>query len=82
MNESEIRTALRDWIIARSKRKLGAEFDSKTKIVEDGIISSLDIAEFILFLENLRQREIDIDSIEPSHFADIDSIYTAFFVDL
>ena len=78
MNESEIRTQLRDWIYGRAKDK-PERLDDRTPILDDGILSSLDIVELVLFIENLRGTEVDVDALQPESFRDVDAIWKAFF---
>lgn len=78
MNEADVRKQLRDWIYDRAKDK-PARLDDATAIIEDGILSSLDIVELVLFIENLRGTEVDVDALEPSSFRDVDSIWKSFF---
>lgn len=78
MNEIEIRKRLRDWIYERAKDK-PARLDDATPIVDDGILSSLDIVELVLFIENLRGTEVDVDALEPTSFRDVDAIWKSFF---
>lgn len=79
MQEQEIKARLRDWIAKHSKAQGKANFSDDTKILEEGILSSLDIVEFVLFIESLRGEDIDTDDIEPAVFTSINTLYTAFF---
>jgi acyl carrier protein len=78
MNETEIRTQLRGWIYDRAKDKPESLRDD-TPILDGGILSSLDIVEFVLFIENLRGSEVDVDALQPDSFQDVDSIFKSFF---
>lgn len=78
MNETDTRKQLRDWIYDRAKDK-PARLDDATPILDDGILSSLDIVEFVLFIEQLRGAEVDVDALEPSSFRDVDAIWKSFF---
>ena len=80
MNEIEIRKQLREWIHGRAK-DTPYHLADDTKILDDGILSSLDIVEFVLFIENLRGTEVDVDALQPESFRDVDSIFTSFFAD-
>ena len=79
MNESEIRRQLRDWILNRSKNPPKGSFTDTTEILEEGILSSLDVVEFVLYIERLRGDEVDTDAIEPEAFTSIDTLYATFF---
>lgn len=79
MQESDVRTKLRDWILKHAKTPPGAGFTDQTQLLEQGILSSLDIVEFVLFIESLRGEDVDVEDIEPTVFTSIDSLYEAFF---
>lgn len=80
MQESEVRSTLRTWILKHAKTPPGAGFNDQTQILEDGILSSLDIVEFVLYIESLRGEDVNVEDIEPEVFTSIDTLYTAFFV--
>ena len=79
MQESEIRTKLRNWIVKHTKAASKTAFTDETHILEEGILSSLDIVEFVLFIESLRGEDVDTDDIEPQVFTSINTLYAAFF---
>lgn len=79
MQESDIKGRLRDWIVKHSKAPAKAAFTDDTHILEEGILSSLDIVEFVLFIESLRGEDVDTDDIEPQVFTSINTLYAAFF---
>ena len=82
MDDKTIREELRAWILERS----GAPADRRSRddqpILDEGLLSSLDVVEFILFIESLREEEVDIENIEPEVFTNIDTLVEAFFPDL
>lgn len=79
MQELEVRARLRDWIAKHAKKPLTADFSDQTPVLEEGFLSSLDVVEFVLYIEDLRGSEVDADAIEPEAFTNIDSLYSAFF---
>lgn len=79
MTEIEVRTQLRSWIRTRAKMTASKELKDDTPILDQGILSSLDVAELILFIESLKGEEVDIGAIEPKVLKNIDTLYTAFF---
>ncbi|MEX2209221.1 MAG: acyl carrier protein [Myxococcota bacterium] len=79
MSEAEIRKSLRGWILERSGAQGERLASDDLPILEEGLLSSLDIVEFILFIESLRGEEVDIEAIEPEVFTNIDTLYKAFF---
>ena len=79
MTEAEIRSKLRTWILEHTKSTTPIEFTDETSILEKGLLSSLDIVEFVLYLEHLRDEELDMEDIDPEVFTSIDSLFEAFF---
>lgn len=78
MNEPDLRRQLRGWISSHAKTS-AASMQDDTKLLEQGILSSLDIVELVLFIESLRGVEVDTEAIEPEVFTSIDTLYEAFF---
>jgi acyl carrier protein len=79
MDESHIRSRLREWILEHAKAASRDELNDQTRILENGLLSSLDIVEFVLFIEELRGEEIDTDDIEPEVFTSVDTLWAGFF---
>lgn len=66
--------------MGRSKKKVRAEeFTDDTLVIETGILSSLDIVEFVLYIESLTGKEIDAEELEPAAFANTNAMYATFF---
>lgn len=80
MGEAETKQKLREWILQRSKQAVRREeFTDETLVVESGILSSLDIVEFVLYIESLTGAEIDAEELEPAAFASTNAMYATFF---
>ncbi len=79
MDAKMIRDELRSWILERSGASPDRLTTDDTPILDDGLLSSLDVVEFILFIESLREEEVDIEAIEPEVFTSIDTLMEAFF---
>ena len=77
--EAEIRQALREWIVKTSGKIQPQELSDQTPIIEQRIISSLQIMDLILFLEKLRDRSVEVEKLKVGVFRDIDVIYQNFF---
>ena len=82
MQELEVKAKLRNWIAKHAKKPLTPEFNDETAVLELGILSSLDVVEFVLFIEDLRGDEVDADAIEPEAFTNINTLYSASFAGL
>ena len=80
MHPDEVKSKLREWIRGRSKRPIGEfDLDNDTPIIEAGYLSSLDIVEFVLYVETLIGDEIDLEDLEPEVFTSTNTMYQAFF---
>ncbi len=80
MNETEVKLKLKDWIIDRSKIPVtDGQLKDDTPIIDDGYLSSLDIVEFILYIESLLGEELDMDELEPEMFVSTNTMYETFF---
>jgi len=77
--EAEIKRALREWIVKTSGKADAQNISDETPIIEQRIISSLQVMDLILFLEQLSNRSVEIDQLKPGVFRDINSIYSGFF---
>jgi acyl carrier protein len=82
MDEKRIRQDLREWILDRSGAPAERLSRDDMPILEEGLLSSLDVVEFILFIESLREAEVDVEAIEPDVFTSIDTLVEAFFPDI
>lgn len=80
MGEQEIKQKLRDWILDRTKLT-GAKdaLTDDTPIIDAGFLSSLDIVEFVLYIEDLRGDEIELEYLEPEVFTSTNTMYQTFF---
>lgn len=77
--EEEIRRSLRDWIAKTNGKIQPEDLGDQTPIIEQRIISSLQVMDLIFFLEQLSGKPIEVDDLKPGVFRDIDTIYQNFF---
>ena len=77
--EAEVRQALRDWVLKTSGKIKLDELTDETPIIEQRIISSLQIMDLILFLEQQTGQPIDVTQLKPGVFRNISVIYRNFF---
>lgn len=78
-SDVEIRESLRRWIAAKSGKITAEELRDDTPIIEKRIISSVQVMDLILYLEELREQPVDVQSLRPGNFRDIDAIMQNFF---
>lgn len=79
--EAEIRQALRDWVVRTNGKIKAEELSDETPIIEQRIISSLQITDLILFIEKLTGQSIDVEKLKVGVFRNINAIYRNFFAE-
>jgi len=77
--ETEIREALRDWIVKTNGKIQPEQLNDQTPIIEQRIISSLQVMDLIFFIEKLSNKSIEVESLKVGVFRDINAIYDNFF---
>lgn len=77
--ELEIRTALRDWIVRTNGKIRPEELTDETPIIEQRIISSLQVMDLLLFFEQLTGKSVDVEKLKPGIFQNINTLYENFF---
>jgi hypothetical protein len=73
------RLALKEWLERQSKFPVEISYD--TRIIEERIITSLQVMDLILLIETLSNRRVEIEDLAPGAFASINSIYDTFFAE-
>ena len=80
MDEVTVKLRLKEWIVDRSKIPVTTEqLADDANIIDDGYLTSLDIVEFILYIESLLDEELDLDELEPEMFTSTNTMYETFF---
>ena len=76
----EVIATMRVWLLARPAcgGDSGA-IGEDTDIIEMRALDSLDLVEFILFLEAQSGRPILVETLEPAQLRTLATIYTTFF---
>ncbi len=77
-SESEMRQALREWVLSKAKDLDPAELTDRTALFETRLLSSLHVVELIVLLEQLRGMPIDAQELGPGDFRDIDTLVARF----
>lgn len=72
------REAVRQWIAKHSRKEITGELSEATLLIEDGILSSVQVPDLILFIEELRGRAVEIGELKPGAFRSIDAIVNTF----
>ena len=79
--EAQIRQALRDWIVNTSEKIAPQTLNDQTAIIAQGLISSLHVMDLMLLIEELSGKPIDVETLQPGVFQNIDTIYLNFFAE-
>jgi len=78
-SEVEIRQSLRQWISTKSKTVDVEKLQDSTRILEERIITSVQLMDLIMYLEFLMGKPVDVTQLKPGVFNTINSIYESFF---
>ena len=81
-SESQIRCALREWVVQASGQVAAEDVDDGTPIIERRMLRSAQVMDLILYLEELRGGAIDVEQLAPGAFRSIDAIYERFFAEI
>jgi len=77
-SERDFRTTLRAWVRAKAADCGGPAIGDRTALFEDRYLTSVHLPELLLLLERLRGAPIDLDSLRPGDFRDIDTMVRLF----
>lgn len=69
---------LRAWILEHGKRIDAAELRDDTPLLERRILTSLQLADLLLFLEELRGAPVELEGLTGAAFRDLESLVTTF----
>lgn len=77
--ELEVRQALRDWIVKTNGKIQLEDLKDETPIIEQRIISSLQVMELLLFIEQLSGKPLNLGKMKEGVFRNINAIHRHFF---
>lgn len=69
---------LRAWILANTTKIADADLRDDTPLLERRILTSLQLADLLLFLEELRGCPVDLERVNGAAFRDLASLTRAF----
>jgi hypothetical protein len=78
-DKDSVLMSLREWLRKTNPAAIGARLYPDTDIIEARILESLQIVEFILFLERETGRDILAENLDPGVLRTLNSIYANFF---
>jgi acyl carrier protein len=70
---------LRSWLCQANPAAAAMNLDPDTDIIDSRILESLQVVEFILFLEQKSGRTILVEHLNPATLRTLNSIYATFF---
>lgn len=70
--------ALRRWVLERNPELEESELSDDTPLIERRYLTSLQVADLLVFLEELRGEPVDPTRLKPGVFRSIDTIHQAF----
>ena len=78
-DRASVYAALRTWLAQANGDAATLHLEAGTDIIESGVIDSLQVVEFILFLEEKSGRAILAESLDPDTLRTLASIYECHF---
>jgi acyl carrier protein len=81
VNRIEIINQLRTWLVEKDANLRVNDITEETPIVEQRILSSLQVVSLLLHIEQMRGAPIEISSLRPGMFHSLSAIYQHFFAD-
>ena len=78
MTEPEVRERLREWVRSHAGDR-AAELADDTPLISSRLVTSLQVTDLLLLIEELRGDALDPSALRPGVFRDIDTIYATFF---
>ena len=77
---SDAKRKLQDWITQHGRLD-GIELQADTPLIEQGVLTSLQVMDLLLFLEELRGSPVAVEELTPGAFRDLDTIARTFLLE-
>ena len=71
--------SLREWLCLTNPAATAMHLDPDTDLIESRVLESLQVVEFILFLERQTGRKILTEDLNPAMLRTLESIFMNFF---
>lgn len=68
---------LRDWVASTKPQTKEIELD--THLINEGVLDSLEMVNFLLYIEEIRGQEIPEAFVQPQYFTSLRVIHDTFF---
>jgi acyl carrier protein len=79
MDEIEVKAALERWIVSNARGRIDSRISHDQDLITGRVVDSLRFADFILYVEEMSGRTVDLETLDLSQFRTIDVIYQSFF---
>ena len=79
IDRASVFESLREWLIRANSGVATMHLAPHTDIIESRILESLQVVEFILFIEEKSGRQILSEDLNPNTLRTFESIYESFF---
>lgn len=80
MNEQiAIKEALRNWLAGVNGEIQAEQIDDEFPLLSERVITSLQVTDLLLFIEQIRGTPVQLHEIQPSSFQNINCLYKTFF---
>ena len=81
MKHLDTKSAIKAWMAERNCSIEAADIGDDTRIIEQKVITSMQIMDLILFIESLRGKPVEPAQIKAGSFQSVNAIEEAFFTD-
>lgn len=79
VNEGTLKAALRDWLAQQNPGVDPAVIQDDTPLIEQRLLTSIQVMDLALFLEDQLGAPLDMTRLKKGAFASVDAIWTTFF---
>ena len=76
--ENAAREALRNWVADKNGNLVSEDIADDFPLLKERVITSLQVTDLLLFIEELRGTPVNVKEISPGAFASIDAICDTF----
>lgn len=74
----DIKLKIKDWIVTKNGTIEASQVQDDTRILEEKLISSLQLMDLILFLGRLKGSPIDMSKSKQGSFSSVNDMYDTF----
>lgn len=78
-DRAALKAELKAWIAKANGQIKPEDIQDDSALMDDRIITSLQLVELIVFIEELRNQTLDVEDLGPGVFKDLNTILDTFF---